>query len=66
MDSKRTNQRIKEIFIQSEAVMKKEVSHNSFNPFLQRQIQEQKNKGLVLKKTVKVEVKNEISNKNDK
>ena len=46
--------------------MKKEVSHNSFNPFLQRQIQEQKNKGFVLKKTVKVEVKNEISNKNDK
>ena len=46
--------------------MKKEVSHNSFNPFLQRQIQEQKNKGLVLKKTVKVDVKNEISNKNDK
>lgn len=47
--------------------MRKEVRHNSFNLYEQRQIQEQKNKGLVLKKTVKVEVKNENeANKNNK
>lgn len=44
--------------------MKKEINHNSFNPFIQRQIKDQENKGLVLKKTVKVEVKNEYKQTN--
>ena len=44
---------------------KREINHNTFNPFLQRQIQDQKNKGLELKKTVKVEVSNDKAKENN-
>lgn len=37
----------------------KEVKRSGFNPFLKQQIKEQKERGLELKKTIKVNIENE-------